>query len=213
MAEAGSPATAEMQPQRPATRLQDRLGKWARETLTPTGRAEVMAQKQIDSILAQVPEEKRAQAMEMLEARRPDLVAGKMEDAKGSLIRDAVVVGTSAVALGGVGIWKREWIGGHVRSGTDRVLGAFRKPQYGPKTLIDTVLDAAATAKDAGGPGNFPPDKSGLSRRVVRAAQRANEGGQVRLNNVMAHWFGRLKGQKSGLAEQVTNIAQKTPNI
>lgn len=120
MAEAGGPAIAEMQPQRPAMRLQDRLGKWARETFTPTGRAEVMAQKQIDSILAQVPEEKRAQAMEMLETRRPDLVAGKMDAAKGSLVRDAVI---GTVALGGVTgavVWRKE-IGGLVGKSAGKV--------------------------------------------------------------------------------------------
>lgn len=211
MAEAGNPAMAEMQP-KPVGVVEKVKGK-LREMFTVEGRAEVMAQKQIDIILAQVPEEKRVEAMQILESKRPDLVAGKMEDAKGSLVRNAVIVGASAAALGGVALWKREWIGGHVRSGTDRVLGVFKKPQYGPKTLIDTVMDAAATAKDVGGPGNFPPDKSGLSWRVVRAAQKANEGGQVRVKKVMSNWFGRLKGQKPGLAEQIAKTAQKIPNI
>lgn len=117
MAEAGNPAMAEMQPQRPATRLQDRLGNWARETFTPTGRAEVMAQKQIDAILAQVPEDKRVEAMQMLEAKRSDIVAGKMEDAKGSLVRDAVI-GTAVLGgLTGAVIWRKEIGGAGVKMG------------------------------------------------------------------------------------------------
>ncbi|MDP1722177.1 MAG: hypothetical protein Q8L37_03130 [Candidatus Gottesmanbacteria bacterium] len=112
MAEAGGPTIAEMQP-KPAG-VVDKVKGALRKMFTVEGRAEVMAQKQIDAILAQVPEEKRVEAMKMLEARRPDLVAGKMEDAKGSLVRDAVVVsaiaGTVLVGAGAV-YWQKDNIG------------------------------------------------------------------------------------------------------
>lgn len=100
MAEAGGPALSEIQA-RPAGVVERVKGK-LREVLTPTGRAEVLAQKQIDAILVQVPEDKRAEAMQILESKRPEFVAGEMEDAKGSLVRDAVIVGSGVAALGGL---------------------------------------------------------------------------------------------------------------
>ena len=116
MTEAG--VAGEMLPQKPAMRLQDRLGKWVQETFTPTGRAEVLAQKYVDSVLAQLPEQERAKAMALLEQRRPDLVETYLPQAKGSLVRDAVIVGTSAVVLGG---------GTYVLSKNERVRGAVSK--------------------------------------------------------------------------------------
>lgn len=98
----------------------DRVKGKLREMFTPKGRAEVMAQKQIDTILAKFPEEKRVEAMILLEQKRPELVAGKMEEAKGSMVRDAAIgaaaAGTVAVGLG-VGYWQRKRIG----KGVDKV--------------------------------------------------------------------------------------------
>ncbi len=92
---------AEVQP-KPAG-VVDKVKGALRKMFTVEGRAEVMAQKQIDEILKQVPEDKRVEAMKMLEARRPDLVAGKMEDAKGSLVRDAAI-GAAAVGVAATGL-------------------------------------------------------------------------------------------------------------
>lgn len=100
MAETGGPATAEMQP-RPAG-VVDRVKGKLREMFTPQGRAEVMAQKYAERVLAQVPEADRAKAMELLEKNRPELVEAYKGQAKGSLVRDAVIFGTGAVVvLGG----------------------------------------------------------------------------------------------------------------
>lgn len=118
MSEVGGPALSEIQPQ-PAG-VVDRVKGKLREVLTPTGRAEVMAQKQIDAILVQVPEDKRTEAMQILESKRPEFVAGKMDAAKGSLVRDAVV-GVAVVGGVGVGFWKRKEIGGLVGKGAGKV--------------------------------------------------------------------------------------------
>ncbi|MEK7544297.1 MAG: hypothetical protein AAB557_05480 [Patescibacteria group bacterium] len=111
MAEAGGPSIAEVQP-KPAGVVEEVKGI-LREKFTPTGRAEVMAQKQMDEILKQVPEEKRVEAMKMLEARRPDLVASNLPGAKDRLVKEAVV-GAAALGVlavgGGVAIAKREAI-------------------------------------------------------------------------------------------------------
>lgn len=98
----------------------DRVKGKLREMFTPTGRAEVMAQKYAERVLAQVPEADRAKAMELLEQRRPELVEAYKGQAKGSLVRDAVI---GAVVVGGVGagIWKREWIGGKLKIGAEAV--------------------------------------------------------------------------------------------
>ncbi|MBI5620530.1 hypothetical protein HY949_02010 [Candidatus Gottesmanbacteria bacterium] len=102
MAEAGGPSIAEVQ-SKPAG-VVEKVKNKLREMFTPTGRAEVMADKQIKTILDNVAPEDRVKAMEHLEKMRPDLVAGKMEDAKGSLVRDAVVVSAVAgTALVGAG--------------------------------------------------------------------------------------------------------------
>lgn len=98
MAEAGNPAMAEVQKPMGAV---DRVKGKMREMFTPTGRAEVMAQKQIDFILAQVPEDKRAEAMELLEKKRPELVQVYMGQAQGSLVRDAAIVGGGVVVTVG----------------------------------------------------------------------------------------------------------------
>lgn len=109
-----------MQPQRPAMRLQDRLGKWARETFTPQGRAEVLAQKQIDKVLSQVSEEDREKAAELLESKRPEFIEASLPNAKRALVRDGII---SAVVAGGVGvgIWKRKEISGLITKGTEAV--------------------------------------------------------------------------------------------
>lgn len=100
MAEAGGPAMAEVQkPMGVVDRVKGKL----REMFTVQGRAEVMAQKQIDAILAQVSEDKREEAMQILESRRGEFVEDKMADAKGSLVRDAVILGAgTAAVVGGV---------------------------------------------------------------------------------------------------------------
>lgn len=118
MAEAGGPALSEIQPQ-PAG-VVDRVKSKLREMFTPTGRAKVMAQKQIDTILEQVAPQDRIKAMEHLEKLRPEFVADKMGDAKGSLVRDAVI-GAAVATVAGVGIWKHKEIEGLVGKGARKV--------------------------------------------------------------------------------------------
>ncbi len=125
MAEAGGPATAEMQ--RPMG-VVGRVKEAMRRTFTVEGRAEAMAQKQMGQILTHVPEEKREEAMKMLEEKRPDLVAANMPGAKNALVRDAVLgtaVGTLAVGgLVGVSIWQKDRLAGalyDMAGGVDKV--------------------------------------------------------------------------------------------
>ncbi len=125
MAEAGGPATAEIHK---PTGVVDRVKEGVRRLATVEGRAEAMAQKQMDAILAYVPEEKRAEAMKMLEEKRPDLVAANMPGAKDSLVKDAVIgaaVGTIALGgLVGVSIWQKDRLAGalyDMAGGVDKV--------------------------------------------------------------------------------------------
>lgn len=136
MAEIGGATIAEMQP-KPTGVVEKVKGK-LREFFTPQGRAEVMAQKQMDTILAQVAPEDRVKAMEHLEKMRPDLVAGKMEDAKGSLVRDAVIgaaaAGTVAVGLG-VGYWQRDNINKKAGEVGMKIFGKLSESERGRKVL------------------------------------------------------------------------------
>lgn len=133
MAEAGGPTIAEMQPK--PVGVVDRVKDKLRE-FTPQGRAEVMAQKQIDEILKQVPEEKRVEAMKMLEARRPDLVASNLPGAKDRLVKEAVVgaavLGILAVG-GGVAILKKKEIGGFMK---ERALDVYKHIPEGGKDAL-----------------------------------------------------------------------------
>lgn len=145
MAEAGGPSIAEVQAQ-PVGAV-DRVKSKLREVLTSQGRAEVMAQKQIDAILVQVPEDKRVEAMQILESKRPEFVAGKMEDAKGSLVRDAVV-GVAVVGGVGVGFWKRKEIGGLVGKGAGKVFEKMPQKAQGVVLQVGGKIGEARGAVD-----------------------------------------------------------------
>lgn len=98
----------------------DRVKGKLREMFTVEGRAEAMAdaqmkraEAQMNLVLAEAPPEKRAEAMKMLEAKRPELIGANMPEAKNTLVRDAVIGATTmgAVAVGfGVGYAKRDKI-------------------------------------------------------------------------------------------------------
>ncbi len=175
------------------TGIVDRVRKTLREKFTPTGRAEVMAQKQMDTILAQVAPEDRVKAMEHLEKMRPDLVAGKMEDAKGSLVRDAVIVGGSTVVfVGGMfGLSRvdkvRDGALSLARKGKDAVSGAInwvlRRKNYGGASVVDpyaagpsmiqSVLDKVP---NYGGASVVPPfDGSKVMQAAFDAAKKTGK--------------------------------------
>lgn len=188
---------AEVQP-KPAGAV-DRVKGKLREVFTPTGRAEVMAQKQIEAILVQVPEDKRVEAMELLESKRPEFVAGKMEDAKGSLVRDAVIVGTGVAVFGGgalvlnkserarravsrMGSWAAESgvgkaVGGVARTGKDKTTDAVnwilgKNPRdYGTKMATGVAGGLLHAYK--GYPGKPEPGPKELLKEALEAAERA----------------------------------------
>lgn len=162
------PALAEMQPR--SVGVVDRVKHKLREMFTPIGRAEVMAQKQMDQILAQVSEEKRAEAMAILESKRPDFVADKISKAKWSLVRDGAIIG-SATAGGALGLYRyRSELGTLLNKSFDMIAGK-------PKTLTEQVVRAAKYARDWQQPSKevLKGGVSEMLQNVVNAAKKAKE--------------------------------------
>jgi len=134
MGEAGGPAIAEMPQLNAVDRVRGKLQKWFKETFTIEGRANAMAQKQMDAIVASQPEELRAKAMELLESKRPDFVAANLPGAKNALVRNAAIgaaTGTLVVGgLTGLVIWQQDRVAGalyDMAGGVDRAGNGLSK--------------------------------------------------------------------------------------
>ena len=156
MGEAGGPAIAEMPQLNAVDRVRGKLQKWFKETFTIEGRANAMAQKQMDAIVASQPEELRAKAMELLESKRPDFVTANLPGAKGALVRDAAigaaVVGAVTVG-GGVAWWNKEWLGAtRIGKGISGLAGAG-------KERAGKVVNWILRRKDYGGAQVVEPTK------------------------------------------------------
>lgn len=149
MSEQGGPTIAEMQPK--SSGIVGKVKETLYKTLTVEGRADDLAQKHVDQVLANVSEADRAKAMEIMEQKRPDLAQAYMSQAQGDLLRDAVVVGTGAVVLvgGAYGLSRIPSVQRAVSGMTERVVGTgvgqsalslARKGQEKVKGVMDWVL-------------------------------------------------------------------------
>lgn len=116
-------AQAEAATTKPATRLGERLKKWAYETFTVPGRTEKYERRYTEMYL-KVKDKLSPED----QARAESLIRHQAEQAaKKSIIRDVVVTGLGTVGVG-VGIWKRREIGGFITQHTpERVKDAASK--------------------------------------------------------------------------------------
>lgn len=134
MAEAGGPAVAEMQAQKPAMRLQDRLDKWARETFTYQGRVDRQVQDNLRKLepvreqLDKLPAEQRQALMDQMYVKSRDA-------ATKSIVRDVAVIAGAAGAAG-IAYWQRDRLGNAIFSvGIPKREGG-RRSQGARETLV-----------------------------------------------------------------------------